>query len=564
MSGQPAFRVRIEPRGPTVLLSTDCARPEGYHAAGRFWAFRIPPEVLTGGMTCDPASGQFVCPDEEAAAAGLARLRGFWLGARAVLLPDLTAGAPRSKSGLVSRRILKPLTQEVGRAAQIKDYRRAVQAGVGAHTVPDPIALMLRQLQILTVPSRSEVRLWCAGPGHWILQMEESGPLQRLLDIVSAVPSDKMGAHHIAIGRKSEKLQSDIVAARFVALVRAVQLARLWADCWAGALPRLDVEVAHSGLYGQAVRLVLGQESWGLPLQRLAHRLAQVLDEDAPEPVWTRLGDGGLSPQVAPLTSHEGLSWRDNAALQPVAWRASDSQDLPRWTYAGTEHGGVLTELPFALSPERPFSPDYRQAFLNWLGGERRAMGLLPGFALTYLQGLEHRLLTEAAPQHEREALVREIGALAGLVDAPLQAQAHHLLDWLGATGQRGLAALADEGPLSILVATARKLADGDALGQEDLCALASVCQGAEKAGDERFRAALREIAPEGLRFAPPRVALAARYESLGGGLDEPRRNFLQKGRPLADLRVSARLRQVFARAQAHAQVIAAAATTGE
>ncbi len=65
--------------------------------------------------------------------------------------------------------------------------------------------------------------------------------------------------------------------------------------------------------------------------------------------------------------------------------------------------------------------------------------------------------------------------------------------------------------------------------------------------------AGLRKIAPKGLRFAPPRVELVARYESLGGGLDEPRRHFLHEGQPLADLRVSARLRQVFARAQAFA-----------
>jgi hypothetical protein len=553
MSGQTAFRVGIEPRGAAVLRTGDGAHPEGYHAAGRFWAFRLPPEVLAGGVTCDPASGQFVCTNEDAAAAGLAQLRGFWLAARGVLLPDLTAGAPRSMAGLEPRRILQPLTQETGRAAQVEDYRRAVHSGAGARTVPDAIALMQRQLQIMTVPSRSEVRLWCVSPGRWMLQMEETGPLERLLDAVSAVPSDKKGAYPIAIGSKSEKLQSDSLAARFVALVRAVQLARLWAGCWAGALPRLDVEAAHSGLDGQAVRLTIGPESWGLPLERLAHRLAQALDKEAPEPVWTRLGDGGLSPQLVPLTRPEGLSWRDHAAPQPVAWRASDTQDLPRWTYAGTDHGGMLAQLPFALSPASPFLPDQRQAFLDWLRGERRAPGLRPEFALSYLQGLEHRLLTDLAPQEEREALVGEIRALADLVDAPLQARARHLLDWLGATGRRGLAALVDEGPLSILVATARKLADGDVLGQDDLCALATVCLGAEEARDERFRAGLRKIAPKGLRFAPPRVELVARYESLGGGLDEPRRHFLHEGQPLADLRVSARLRQVFARAQAFA-----------
>lgn len=43
MSGQTAFRVGIEPRGAAVLRTGDGAHPEGYHAAGRFWAFRLPP-----------------------------------------------------------------------------------------------------------------------------------------------------------------------------------------------------------------------------------------------------------------------------------------------------------------------------------------------------------------------------------------------------------------------------------------------------------------------------------------------------------------------------------------
>jgi len=551
MSGQTAFRIRIEPRGAAVLRAAEGAHPEGYHAAGRSWAFQLPTEILTNGMTYDPASAQFVCADKDTAAAGLVRLRSFWLAARAPLLPDLISCPPRSRAGLVSRRILQPLTQETGRAAQVEDYRRAVQAGAGASSVSDGIALMLRQLQILIVPSRSEVRLWCVTPGRWTLQMEETGPLERLLDTVFAVPAGKKDVHHIVIDSKSEKAQSDRLAARFVALVRAVQLARLWAACWAGALPRLDVEVTHSGLNGQAVRLTIRPESWGLPLERLAHLLAKVLDEDAPEPIWTQLDGCGLAPQLAQPASHEDFAWRDHAVLQPVAWQASDAQGLPRWTYAGTAHVGVLAELPFALSPESPFPPDQRHAFLEWLGGERRTQGLQPGFALIYLQGLEHRLLTDSAPTEERANLVKEISALADLVDAPLQARLRHLLDWLGATGRRGLGALIDEGPLSILVATASKLADGHALSQDDLCALATVCLDTEVSRSERFRAGLRELAPDGLRFSPPRVELAASYESLGGGLDEARRKFLHKGQPLADLRASARLRQVFARAQA-------------
>ncbi len=107
-----------------------------------------------------------------------------------------------------------------------------------------------------------------------------------------------------------------------------------------------------------------------------------------------------------------------------------------------------------------------------------------------------------------------------------------------------------EEGPLSILVATASKLADEGVLGQEDLCALATVCLDEDISRDERFRAALRKIAPDGLRFNPPRVGLAASYESLSGGLTEARRHFLHKGQPLADLRASARLGQLLARAR--------------
>lgn len=550
MPGQTAFRVRIEPHGVVVLRNADGACPEGYHAAGDFWAFRLPPPVLTGGMTHDPVFGQFVCADQDAAAAGLVRLRGFWRAARAGLLPDLASCPPRSMAGLVRHGHFPPLTQEAGRAVQVEGYRQAMQAGAGTSTVSDSIALMLRQVQILTVPSTSELRIWCVTPGRWTLQMKEAGPLERLLDTVIAVPSDKKDVYRVTIGRKSERTQSESLAARFVALVRAVQLARLWAACWTGELPRLDVEVSHSGLDGQAVRLIIGPESWGLPLERLTDRLVKVLDEDAPELVWTLLGGGGLAPQLVPLASHEDCEWREHAALQPVAWQASDAPGLPRWTYAGTAHAGVLAELPFALSPESPFPPEQQQAFLDWLHGERRASGLHPGFALTYLQGLEHRLLSGSASPAECAALVAEIRALASLVDAPLQARLRDLLDWLGATGRRELGTLIDEGPFSILVATASKLADGTALGRDDLCALATLCLKGEISRDEGFRAGLREIAPDGLRFMPPRVGLAARYESLCGGLDEARCQFLHKGQPLADLRASARLRQVFARAQ--------------
>lgn len=547
-SCQTAVRVTIEPRGGAVLRDADGAHPEGYHTVGAFWAFRLSPEVLIGGMTYDPVSGEFICADQDAAAAGLVRLRGFWRTARGALLPDLKSCPPRSAAGVVSRRILQPLTQEAGRAAQIEDYRRTMQAGAGA--VSDDIALMLRQLQILIVPSRSEVRLCHAAPGHWTLQMEEKGPLERLLDTVLAVPSDTKDTYRLTIGSRSEKAQSDSLAARFVALVRAVQLARLWAACRVGALPRLDVEVSHSGLGGKAVRLAIGPENWGLPLERLTHRLVQVLEKEAPEPVWTQLAGNGLAPQLVPRASQDDSEWRDHLVGQAVAWQVSDAPDLPRWTYAGTAHAGLLAELPFALSPESPLLPDQRQAFLDWLGGERRALGLRPEFALIYLQGLEHRLLANSAPKDKSMALVGEIGALAGLVDAPLQARLRHLLDWLGATGRRGLGPLMEEGPLSILVATASKLADEGVLGQEDLCALATVCLDEDISRDERFRAALRKIAPDGLRFNPPRVGLAASYESLSGGLTEARRHFLHKGQPLADLRASARLGQLLARAR--------------
>ena len=80
---QAAYRVVIEPRGPAVLRTAEGAYPEGYRTAGSFWAVKLPPEVLASDMTHDSVTGQFLCADQDDAAAGLVRLRGFWMTARA-------------------------------------------------------------------------------------------------------------------------------------------------------------------------------------------------------------------------------------------------------------------------------------------------------------------------------------------------------------------------------------------------------------------------------------------------------------------------------------------------
>lgn len=554
---QAAYRAVIEPRGPAVLRTAEGAYPEGYRTAGSFWAVKLPPEVLASDMTHDSVTGQFLCADQDDAAAGLVRLRGFWLTARARLLPDLMSSLPRAAGGLVPRTALLPLTVEAGRSAQIEAYRLATNAGAGASAAHDGIGLMLRQVQIMTVPSVAQLRVWHAAPGHWAMQMQEAGPLECLLDGAFLLPAAKGEARRMTIGAKAGTPPLNGISARVVALLRAVQLAHIWSACWTQALPRLDVEVFHTGLSDQALRLTIAPEGWGLPLARLAQDLHGVLEDEA-EPMWKARDGVDLSWRLVPPATPEELTWRDHWVPEPVAWQSAHDSVLPRWTYAGTAHADLREVLPFAVTPDGPFPPDEQHRFLAWLAGERRSEGLRPGFAMTYLQGLEYRLLKDTAPAPERAALVAEIKAIANLADEALLDRARHLIDWLGATDRRSLVALSDEGPICILIATARRVADGRALEVDDLCALASLCLGEDTDLGEGFRAALLQIAPEGLRLAPPKVQLAAHYASLGGELDEARRSFLHKDKPLSDLRASARLRHVLGLAQSRVRATAA------
>lgn len=554
-----AFRVEIAPRGDAVLCAADGLHPEGYLPHGTSWALRLPSDLLGEDLKYDATKADFVCATEERAAVGVVKLRGFWLGARAALLPDLQRMPPLSVAGLArGERILHPLAQEGGRAAQIRAYRDMMQAAASAEGVPTGIALILRQVQMLHLPSRSEVRLRQQAPGHWVLRLDEAGHLERLLDDVLAAPlAIKKDGYRIAIVTPAGAKFSDPAAARFIALVRAVQLARICEACWRSDMPKVDVDVTHAGLLGKIVRLSLGPECWGLPLARLAQMLTKALDQDIPMPIWAGAAGTGLQPQlIAPEDAPFGDDdWCDPAPAKPVAWQASDAGGLPRWTYAGTDIAteGIYADLPFVLAPFTRMATSERLALRDWLDGDRRAQGFQPWFGRFYLQGLEYRLLAENGPPDEREGIIRELRAVAALMsaDAPLAVQVRDLIDWLGATGRRALAPLSQEGPLSVLVATSGKVEDGKALSHEDLCALAPACLKDDAPCDAGFVSALRTVAPEGLRLRPPRVALTAGYVSISGVLDIGGHRFMRAGKPLADLRVSASLLHAMARAQA-------------
>lgn len=554
-----AFRVEIAPRGDAVLCAADGLYPEGYLPHGNSWALRLPPDLLGEDLKYDAATAGFGCGTEDEAAVGVVKLRGFWQGARAELLPDLLRMPPLSTAGLVrDERSMHPLVQETGRAAQIKAYQDMTRSAASTGGVPAGIALILRQVQLLHLPSRSEARIRKHAPGHWALQLDEAGSLERLLDDVLATPlANKKDGYKIAIAAPAGVKFSDPVAARFIALVRAVQLARIWEACWARDMPRVDVDVTHAGVPGKVVRLSVGPECWGLPLARLARMLTEVLDQDIPMPIWGQAASTGLKPQLisAEDATFSDEEWFDPAPARPVAWQASDAEGFPRWTYSGTgiETGGTYADLPFVLSPSTWMAMSDRLAFRDWLDRDRRAQGFQPEFARFYLQGLEYRLLAENGPPNERAEIIREMRAVAALMsaDAPLTVQVHDLIDWLGAMGRRDLAALGKEGPLSVLVATSRKVADGKVLEHDDLCALAAICLKDDALRDAEFVSALRAVAPEGLRIRPPRVALMAGYRSISGLLDNGGYRFVHAGKPLADLRVSAPLLHAITRAQA-------------
>lgn len=554
------FRVEIAPRGDAVLRGADGRHPEGYLPLGRSWAIRKGSALYTKWKSYDAPLVVSGMKDTASEAAALAELRSAWSEALAPLIPDLTRLPPVSAAGLPRRGpILAPLQQEPGRKAQIEDYLAAVQSPQAGQGIPAAIDPILRQLRILQLPSVSEARVRMRAPGHWTLQFVEAGPVEMLLGTPPAGRSARMNTAFENAIAPSESRMNGTAAAGVMAVSRAVQLAWLWAACWTSVMPRLDIEVQHPGLDGKALLLSIPPEGWGLPLARLAHKAAEAREQDGFPFPWPEVPAAGPRVYIAaPSTSDppEG-GWHDHVPGVPIRWQAEDAGILPRWTYSGTADLAepACRDLPFALSPQRRLAGLDPQAFRDWLAGPRRQAGFRPEFALFYLQGLEHRLLVESPPPEEQTLLVKEIGTVAALLDADslLAAQARDLIDWLGATGRRALRPMAEEGPLSVLVATARKVLEGAPLQHDDICAIARCLPEDDDLRDGMSLLAAARLIPQNLQVKAPRVDLIASYRSISRLLDQPAHRFMQNGTPLPDLRVSARIRQLIARIRAAA-----------
>lgn len=357
MTSQPSeagFRVRIAPAGDAVLCGADGRHPDGYLPLGRSWAIRL-------GSTLHEAwtSYKAICAsenkDEMAGPLALAKLKAVWGQALAPQIPDLTRLPPVSAAGLpMSGRMLVPLQQELGRKAQIEDYVGAVQSPHAAKGVSAAINLMLRQLSVLQLPSMSEARLRIRAPGCWVLQFVESGPLETLL---GARPDGRSGQMNSAFDDAifaSELSMNREAAAKAIAASRAVQLAWIWATCWSSRMPRLDVEVQHFGLGEKALLLSILPDDWGLPLARLAHKVAEARQQKGFLLHW--LNVPGARPRlelVVPSASEPPQAgWHDYAPGLPVQWQQEDAGILPRWTYSGTSEIAepANRNLPFALS----------------------------------------------------------------------------------------------------------------------------------------------------------------------------------------------------------------------
>lgn len=551
------FRVEIAPKGDAVLRGADGRHPEGYLPLGRSWAIREG-STLHDKWTRYEAASTSENKDEAAEALALAKLKSAWNQLLASLIPDLTRLPPVSVAGLPRRgRILAPVQQEAGRKAQIEDYLAAVQSPQTGQGIPAAIDLILRQLGILQLPSVSEARVRMRAPGHWTLQFVEAGPVEMLLGTPPAGRSARMNIAFENVIAPSETRMNGTAAAGVMAVSRAVQLAWLWAACWTSRMPRLDIEVQHTGLGAKALLLSIPPEGWGLPLARLAHNAAEAREQDGFSFPWPEVPGTGPRVHVATpsVTDPSPGGWHDHVPGMPIQWQAEDAGILPRWTYSGTADPvePAYKDLPFALSPQWRLAGLNPQAFRDWLAGPRRQAGFRPEFALVYLQGLEYRLLAESPPPEEQTLLVEEIEAVAALLDSNsrLAAQASDLIDWLGATGRRAVRPMAEEGPLSVLVATARKVLKGAPVQHDEICAIARCLpDDGDLRGGASLLAAARLI-PQGLQVKAPRVDLIASYRSISGLLDQPAHRFMQNGTPLPDLRVSARIRHLIARIRA-------------
>lgn len=539
------FRLTLHPRGPVVWRRTaDC--PEGYVPLGPVWAVRLPPglsattlsDAQAGMLRIRPLADADNAPEDVSArtAALRAQVAQLWSDAVRPMRPDPAWPPPVSVAGMMAA---PRLDQAASPVAALAAACRAVQA------LPDPpsgmstaISLILRTIAVLDLPSMTTVDLRRQG-GGWVLQVSEEAALERLSDRVGLT---EVGGGQAVTLHARAALEAGVAPAQLAALARAVQLARIVAANWTGALPRMQIATTHRGLNGQWLRMTLSPADWGLPLQRLVRRLRDaVADGDDPAPFHHLLP---LRPQVdlvaAPPMAPDAGAPTGFVPAAPVGWQAEGGPGRPRWTYAGT--GGLLADLPFAIDAAAA-----APALLHWLDGPRRSAGYDTRFGRLYLQGLEYRLLADHPPAAEIAAIVIEVAAIGDLAPGEeIGTQARTLIDWLGATGRRQTGTPSQERPLTVLVQTGARVAAGRPLDGGAVWALGRHWFGCD-ADKEAFVMAFDARRPGGLMLRPPRVMLTASYVSLSGRCDDPYRSLAEGATPVPDLRVSAVLARVIA-----------------
>ncbi|MDO9525860.1 MAG: TerB N-terminal domain-containing protein [Gemmobacter sp.] len=540
----------IPATGVLVFRGPDGAVPKGYRAFGPLWAMVLPGHLQAAELKSIPAG--FVVTKPDAVTDLQDQVDAFWQETIAGLLPVPIPQVPWSDAGVADGAALGvSATNEAARGRQIADHLKArAVSRTATHALPSFADLAIRQIAILHLPSSAEATLLRGETGDWVLEFRESGSLGHLFGVISWVePKDKGLECRAPTGAAEGPL--GVLAA----LARAVQLAQLVVASGLDAQDGLRVEVSHAGLFGKKVVLTLRPEDRGLALARLAQWVAEKLRSR--KGFQDRLE--GLPCRPALVADSESIPEVGEPNLdQPLRWYRQDDAAVARWTYCGDRatSSHYPAGIPFALAPRdgavevmRSPSPAFhdlpsqaRAAYAAWLAGTRGADGFHPDFANLYLQGMEYRILSDAAPKEEAAALLTEIQRVRTLLDQadPLIGRIDTLSDWLCAIGKGPAGPLALQGPLTRLVTLGKAVAEGRALVKADLLGLMEVT--GDLISPDALLLGVPADWPDELMLTPSSKPLVARYVSLCGLCDVERHVFRLEGGPVPDLRASARL----------------------
>lgn len=541
----------IPATGVLVLRRAVGAVPKGYRAFGPFWAVVLPGHLQAAELKSIPAG--FVVTKPDAVTHLQDQVDAFWQETIAGLLPVPIPQVPWSGAGIADGAALGvSATNEAARGKQIADHLKARAANrTAAHALPSFADLAMRQIAVLHLPSSAEATLLLGETGDWVLEFRESGSLGHLFGAISWVEPKDQG-----LECRAPTGAADGPLGVLAALARAVQLAQLAVASGLDAQDGLRVEVNHAGLDGKKVVLTLRPEDRGLAFARLARMVAEKMRSR--KGFRDRLESLPCRPTLVAESESIPEVGEPNPD-QPMRWYRQDDAAVARWTYCGDRatSSHYPAGLPFALaprdgavdamrSPSRAFHDlpsQARAAYAAWLAGSRGADGFHPDFADLYLQGMEYRLLSDAAPKEEAAALLTEIRRVRTLLDLadPLIGRIDSLSDWLCAIGKGPAGPLASQGPLTRLVTLGKAVAEGRPSVQADLLGLMQVT--GDLISPDALLLGVPADWPGEMMLIPPSKPLVARYVSLCGLCDVERHVFQHEGRPVPDLRASARLR---------------------